>query len=101
MKQVVLHEKAAAEIRAAALKYEGQREGLGEAFVAAVEESLLQVAKRPQAFGFYRKTVFRKRMVKKFPYLVIYREREESVWIVAVAHAKRKPGYWMERTKDP
>ena len=32
-----------------------------------------------------------------FPYAVIYVEKPDSVWIVAVMHTKRQPGYWRER----
>jgi tRNA (Thr-GGU) A37 N-methylase len=34
---------------------------------------------------------------REFPYSVVYLEQLDCVWIVAVMHAKRKPGYWRER----
>jgi hypothetical protein len=32
-----------------------------------------------------------------YPYSLIYRVSEKEITIVAVAHAKRKPGYWKTR----
>jgi hypothetical protein len=32
-----------------------------------------------------------------FPYAVIYIERPDYVWILAVSPFKREPGYWRER----
>jgi plasmid stabilization system protein ParE len=34
----------------------------------------------------------------RFPYTVIYRIRESTVVIIAVAHHSREPGYWRHRT---
>jgi hypothetical protein len=35
--------------------------------------------------------------VRGFPYLVVYRVGAHDLLIVAVAHAKRRPGYWARR----
>jgi hypothetical protein len=40
----------------------------------------------------------RRFLLHRFPYLLIYREREDGViQILAVAHTSRRPGYWKER----
>jgi hypothetical protein len=31
--------------------------------------------------------------------MLVYREREDDIQIIAVAHTSRKPGYWNTRTK--
>jgi hypothetical protein len=36
-------------------------------------------------------------LARGFPYVVVYLDEPERVWIVAVMHAKRRPGYWRER----
>jgi hypothetical protein len=38
-------------------------------------------------------------LIKKFPYLLIYKVEKESIFILAVAHAARKPGYWKSRDR--
>ncbi len=35
-----------------------------------------------------------------FPYSVIFREEANSILILAIAHAKRRPGYWAKRLKQ-
>jgi hypothetical protein len=38
-------------------------------------------------------------LLKKFPYLVVFREYPDHLFIVAVAHGHRRPGYWRKRLK--
>ncbi len=39
----------------------------------------------------------RRYMMKRYPFVLVYRVATERIEIVAVAHAKRNPGYWKER----
>lgn len=39
----------------------------------------------------------RRYLLKKFPYLVIFRVTDETIRILAVAHGRRRPGYWKGR----
>ena len=41
----------------------------------------------------------RRRLVRRFPFGILYRIEPEEIVIVAVAHLRRKPGYWRERIK--
>ena len=41
----------------------------------------------------------RRALLGRFPYFVVYRERSRKIEIIAVAHAKRRPGYWARRVK--
>ena len=65
-------------------------------FVGAVDAALVKVATNPTQFaspdGLHRECP-----VKKFPYRIVYRIVENQVLVVAIAHAKRRPGYWQER----
>jgi hypothetical protein len=36
-------------------------------------------------------------LARKFPYSVVYLDQPDRVWIVAVMHASRRPGYWRKR----
>jgi hypothetical protein len=36
-------------------------------------------------------------LLSRFPYRVIYRVRDEDIYIVAIAHTSRRPGYWKDR----
>jgi hypothetical protein len=36
-------------------------------------------------------------LARRFPFSVIYAHEEATIVIVAVAHQRRRPGYWRER----
>ncbi|MBN9133351.1 MAG: type II toxin-antitoxin system RelE/ParE family toxin [Nitrosospira multiformis] len=38
--------------------------------------------------------------VTKFPYSLVYRPIEDDILIIAVAHHKRRPGYWKSRVHN-
>ena len=39
----------------------------------------------------------RRVILDRFPFFVVFRERLHDIQIVAVAHTKRRPGYWTRR----
>ncbi len=39
----------------------------------------------------------RRYLLHRFPYHVVFRERGKAIEVVAVAHVKRRPGYWKSR----
>ena len=91
-----LHPEAEAEIDATAAVYEAQRRGLGASLIAAIERAVSFLRTYPQAGapigGSYRRV-----LVRRFPYAVIYRLDPDGAFIVAVAHVRRRPGYWRHR----
>ena len=52
----------------------------------------------PKIFPAYRKN-FRKCVMKKFPYNIVFREFDEKIIIYAISHQRRKPNYWVKRNK--
>jgi hypothetical protein len=36
--------------------------------------------------------------VNRFPYNVVYRIRDDDIYVVAVAHTSRRPNYWKDRS---
>jgi toxin ParE1/3/4 len=53
----------------------------------------VQLDVRPLFFS-----VRRALLPKPFPYVVFYYLRENVVVVLAIAHARRRPGYWFERS---
>ena len=96
MKEVIFHPEARAEMREAVEFYEARLDGLGLQFLSAVEETADRVSAHPEA-GAPLGGECRKRIVPGFPYNVIYRIWEDYIYLVAVAHQHRRPGYWRER----
>ena len=101
--RVDLHPEARAEVRAAALWYEERRPGWGERFVERVDEVLRRLEDTPTIYPIWPGTdaapvSIRKALVEQFPYLVAFELHAERVLVLAVAHAKRQPLYWLART---
>ena len=97
MKPVVLHDQAIAELEEAAAWYEQRRSGLDGEFRSAVEQAVQRIRENPQVGSRYGATRFRYVLVRRFPYIVFYSENNQLVRVVAVAHGRRRPGYWMNR----
>ena len=88
--RVRLDSAAKSEIRQAALFYEDCHEGLGQEFLDSIESAFEQSQQHPTVWRIL-KGRFRRYLLQRFPYGVIY--------IAAVMHLKRKPGYWVSRIK--
>ena len=101
--RVELHPEARGEVRAAALWYEEQRAGLGDRFVERVNEVLERLEGSPALYPVWpgteaAPTPIRKALLEQFPYLLAFELQAERVLVLAVAHAKRQPLYWLART---
>ena len=97
MNPLVIHPAARREMFAAADFYEGCCPGLGREFTDNTEKAFAEILARPLSFPAYKTTGTRKCLAHRFPYLIFFVQRRDDVWVVAVAHASRKPGYWKDR----
>src|SRR5262245_52810411 len=76
--------------------YEQQRPGLGVDFIARVREVLQRIAANPRIHGVVYQDV-RKAVVRRFPYVVLYREDQGEVVVISVFHTSRDPSIWQSR----
>jgi plasmid stabilization system protein ParE len=94
---VVLRDEAQAEFDESFDYYEGQRPGLGVAFVGRVQEVFDRIGVNPllhaKVFADIRKAV-----VTRFPYSVLYRAEAGRVEVLAVFHNRRDPPIWQGRS---
>ena len=97
MKEAIFHPEARAEMRESFEFYEARLGGLGLRFLSAVEQTVERISTHPEA-GAPLAGEFRKRIVSGFPYNIIYRVWEDYIYLVAVAHHHRRPGYWRDRS---
>ena len=65
-------------------------------FLSAVYDGLEQISQWPQRWPRHLHGT-RRLVLRRFPFSLIYRERLFTVDVIAVAHHKRKPGYWKGR----
>lgn len=96
MSVVQLLAEAEQELEAAALHYESQQPGLGAALLLEVEKTFNRISELPLAARVVRGDL-RRRFVHRFPYFVLYRVDGDDILVVAVAHRRRRPGYWRDR----
>ena len=85
-----------AELGEVASFYEAQLVGLGTSFSTEVQSSVGFFRTYPDAGSPLGRNL-RKVVIKRLPYSVIYRHEEHCIYIVAVAHHRRRPGYWKGR----
>ena len=76
--------------------YETARGGLGARFKDEADQSILWVAEHPELYRL-RAGAYRRINLRVFPYYIPFVVREQTLWILAVAHGSRKPLYWISR----
>ena len=91
----ILHE-AEVELWDAVAYYEQKSDGLGLDFESEVESSMQSIRRSPERWPL-RSDGTRRYLTHRFPYVVVYAHFTDRVWILAIAHCKRKPGYWETR----
>ena len=64
--------------------------------MAAVRLGIESIRDYPKAWPIHRRH-FRRYLLGKFPYALVYVEHRDLIEIVAVAQLDRKPGYWRDR----
>jgi hypothetical protein len=82
----------------AARYYQSLSSGLGDDYLDEVERAVHSIATSPQTWPIFEGD-FRRRLVKRFPFGVIYKIESDKILIIAIAHLRRKPGYWKKRIK--
>lgn len=70
---------------------------LGHAFISEFERSIALLREQPGLGAPWRGTT-RRLPLRRFPYNVVYQLREAELRVIAVAHQRRKPGFWKGRT---
>jgi plasmid stabilization system protein ParE len=98
MKPVRVHPQAEKEADAAFDRYLEQSRTAAFGFDKELRGAYQSLRVRPLTFPPYLYGT-RRVILDRYPFSVIFRERLHDIQIVAVAHAKRRPGYWAKRLK--
>lgn len=97
MARVSFHELAEREANDAALYYESESPGLGGRFLDEVERGIDSITKNPDA-GTKIRGEIRRRILRKFPYGILYSVKQDDIRILAIMNLRRKPAYWVGRS---
>jgi plasmid stabilization system protein ParE len=95
--------EAEEEIRSAIRWYSDERPELGQQLWEESQRVVELISKRPAIGNIVRRLrvggVVRRMPLRRFPYFIIYRERDDYIEMVAFAHMRRRPRYWIVRTR--
>ena len=96
MKSIAYHPAAEEEFMAAVRWCESERPGRGLRLDALALKAEQQIQTHA---GSGRRHLLgtRRLVIPRFPYALIYVVEEDRCYVIAFAHAKRRPGYWRER----
>jgi len=96
--KVVYLPPAREELLKAARYYAQLAPGLRTEFLSAVRSVERMIVKFPESKPKVRGEI-RRALLHKFPYSILYSIRGQMLVVVAVMHERRRPDYWLSRTK--
>ena len=98
MFSVIYHPRAERELIKAARLYNKKVPGLGADLLEEVDRAVAAILQEPTRWRMFEKD-FRRYVVKRFRYSIIYRIRGDEIRVLAVAHHSRDPDFWKHRAQ--
>jgi plasmid stabilization system protein ParE len=93
---VGFHPEAIEEALSAREWYEERSLSASVAFMADLDAAVASISDAPERWPLFLYGT-RRYPFRRFPYFLVYRDNGDVVQVVAVAHARRRPGYWRLR----
>jgi plasmid stabilization system protein ParE len=101
VKPIGLAPEAVLELAEAAIWYETRQPGLAIRFLQEIDQAQRAIQSRPLSFPQLANMAVdlevRRALLPRFPYALVFLELKTEIRVLAVAHAKRHPGYWLNR----
>ena len=76
--------------------YDQKLPGLGQDLARETQHLCSVITESPLA-GIEVRPGIRRRLLRRFPYAILYVLDDTDTLIIAVAHQRRRPGYWRDR----
>ncbi|MDP2982172.1 MAG: type II toxin-antitoxin system RelE/ParE family toxin [Candidatus Latescibacter sp.] len=95
---VVFHSEAVAEAKAAVQWYRERNITIADAFLSEMDSAVERISETPERWPLYVHRT-RRFLFRRFPFFIVYREKSETIEVIAVTHFRRKPGYWKNRSQ--
>jgi plasmid stabilization system protein ParE len=96
MKRIDFHPEATRELEESAVWYQERSEAAAKGFALAVDVAINEISHHPKRFPRVDRR-HRACNLRKYPFQIIFRQTGEDIFLIAIAHAKRRPGYWRDR----
>jgi plasmid stabilization system protein ParE len=94
---VRIGEEAEAEYKEALAWYQARSVRAADGFEAAFAKVLDRIRQSPEQFPTCAEAGYRFAMLDRYPYSLVYRVIGDVAQVIAVAHSRRRPGYWSRR----
>lgn len=94
--ELLVRPVAEADVREAALWYEGKRGGLGAEFILELDALYERILQNPRQFPEIGEAV-RRALLRRFPYAAYFLAGDEAIVVIAVLHQHRRPEIWRAR----
>jgi toxin ParE1/3/4 len=96
IRRISFHSMAEQEFNEATSYYGAESPTLAEAFLDDFEHALGQITRYPESAPLLN-AVVRCKLLRRFPYSILYSLPPAEIRILAVANQKRRPFYWRGR----
>lgn len=97
--EILFHPDVALDIKGAYSWYEKQLLGLGDSFIDELESGYTAIKNFPNTWATFEYG-FKRYILTRFPFSIIYKEHNNHIYVVSVMHNSRKPNYWKQRVED-
>ena len=94
--RVIFHPEAVEELLAAVDHYEVCDPGLGSDFALETDAAIRRIVQHPSAWSPLEGEV-RQCKTRRFPFSIVYAPEEDAIFVLAIMHLRRQPGYWRQR----
>jgi len=94
--RIEFHHGAQRELNESAAFYEERAPHLGDEFLAEVHAAARRLVDHPD-IGFAVTDRLRRYLMERFPYSLLYHRKDDGIFVLAVMHHRRQPGYWKDR----
>jgi toxin ParE1/3/4 len=97
--RLTYHPEAAAELVEAAEFYKARSPGLGERFLREFDAAVAEVKAAPGRWA-VAEGELRCYTMRRFPFGIYYRVRDDELRVLVVKHHSRHPDYWRHRLAE-
>ncbi len=94
--ELILAPEAEVDVAEAYAWYERRRVGLGEEFLSSVDACLEGIRRQPQMYPLVHE-MYRRALIRRFPFAIFYEYAEAKVTVYAVFHTSRDAEKWRQR----
>lgn len=77
--------------------YESRQPGLGGAYLLEFDSAVSKICEAPARSPVVREPKIRRVHLRRFPITILFRQSDGLLQVLALAHKRRRPGYWAAR----